>query len=137
MDLNYEVLILCSSTLCVVDLYIKMEPLKTTKWVLTWLCVCPATESTSKFKRMAYVLFTIADYVAHFSALFSHVAYLWKYSSTDLEGTIFAFMGVVTFVGLIYIMASLSLQRKQITDIFRNLSKIYEFRKWSFRAIFR
>lgn len=106
-----------------------MEPLLTTKWVLTWLSVYPATESTSKFKKMAYTMFTVADYVGHLCGVFSHFAYFLKYLSTNLEDAIFAFMGAITFIGLIYIMAMLSLQRHQISDIFRKLSKIYRLRK--------
>lgn len=104
----------------------------TTKLVLTWLSVCPAAESTSKFKKMAYKSFTVANYVAHLSGFLTYLVYLLKYSSTDLEGSIFAFMAITTYVGMVYITASLSLQRDQISEIFRKLSTIYELRKYRF-----
>ena len=109
-----------------------MEPLKTTKWVLAWLCVYSASETASEFKRTAYTIFTAVDYIGHFCGVLTHFAYFLKYLSTDLAGAVFAFMGTTTFIGVTYVMTSLSLHRDQINDMFKKLDRIYDLREWIF-----
>lgn len=106
-----------------------MDPLYTNKWALTWLCVYPATKTTSKWTKMAHISFTVANLIGQLCGAVSHFVYFLKYKSIDLGGAVYAFMGFTSFVALIYITISLYSQRHEIAILFEKLTKIYENRK--------
>lgn len=103
-----------------------MDPLLSNKWALTWLCVYPAAKTTSKLKRMAYLMFTVIVLFGLMCGTVSHFAYFMKYKSTDLEGSLFGFMGFATFLALDYVMVFIYSQRRQVISIFDELSSICE-----------
>lgn len=108
-----------------------MEPFKTNKWVLTWMCVFPAAIATSKLKRMAHILFAGTVLFGQFCGTVPHLAFFLEHKSTDLEGSLSAFMGFTTFFAVDYIIFSFYVQRKQVITIFEHLSIIYDSRKCS------
>lgn len=107
-----------------------MEPLKTNKWVLTWMCVFPTAEATGKMGKMAHIIFTAFVLFGQFCGTIPHLAFFLKHISNDLEGSLSAFMGFTTFLAVDYIILSFYVQRRQIITIFEHLSRIYDSRKY-------
>lgn len=110
--------------------FAKMEPLKTSKWLLTCMCIYPAAKATSRMKRLAYVMFAGLVIFGQFSGTFPHLAFFLINQSTDLEGSLSAFMGFTTFMAVDYIILSFYVQQEQVTNIFHHLSTIYDSRKY-------
>lgn len=103
-----------------------MDPLLTNKWALTWLCVYPAAKTTSKTTRIAHIMFTATVLFGLLCGTVSHFAYFLKYKSTDLEGSLFGFMGFASFLALDYVMIFIYSQRSQVITIFEQLTNICE-----------
>lgn len=106
-----------------------MNPLITNQWVLTWLCVCPAHESTSVKKKVAYVAFTLMVFIANLSALAATLTFITKFVFVDLKNSLFAFIITVGYTGIVYIMVFSLLLRHKINAIFVELSEIYKASK--------
>lgn len=66
-----------------------------------------------------------------FSGTIPHLAFFLIHQSTDLEGSLSAFMGFTTFMAVDYIILSFYVQHEQIIDIFQHLSTIYDSRMYS------
>ena len=104
-----------------------MEPLPTTKLVMTWLCMHSANESSNVQKKnliLGLIMFAIN--------LFSVIAclvFIWKFATTDLVATLFAFNGVATFGASLYTIPISFFLRHQATKIFKKLSAIYDTSK--------
>lgn len=107
-----------------------MEPLITNKWVLTWLCVFPAAKATGKLENLVHIIFTAIVFFGQFCGTVPHFIFFMKHKSTDLEGSLSAFMGFTSFVAVDYIMLSFYVQRREVFTIFEHLSRIYANRKY-------
>lgn len=107
-----------------------MEPLTTNRRSLIWLCVSPADEFTNQRQKWAHAIFavfTIIGLMCTFTACF---AFGWKYLSTDLGKSIFAFMFVVGhFICIYAVLAGIFLLRHKFGILFDNLSDIYKASK--------
>lgn len=79
---------------------------------------------------MAHIVFTVIVLFGLFCGTAPHLVFFLTYISTDLEGSLSAFMGFTSFFALDYIMLACYLQRKQIMTIFEQLSNIYDSRKY-------
>lgn len=110
-----------------------MEPLKTPKKIFTMFHIYPASKSTSKRKRMAYMILGAAVLIGNFCAMLAHLTYLLQHMSIDANGSIFAFMGVSAFGCVTYVTMTIYILRKQITAILNKLSQIYDAREYSFK----
>lgn len=104
-----------------------MKPLKTPKKMFTLVCIFPAAEFTTNW---TYIISAVIIFAGNFLATVAHVVYLCKYISTDVNGSIFVFMGASTFGCVTYITICVFILRKQITCILDRLSAIYDARKW-------
>lgn len=103
-----------------------MDPLLSSKWALTWLCVYPAAKTTSSLKKLAHLVFTVTVLFGLFCGTVSHFVYFIKFKSTDLEGSLFGFMGFASFLALDYVMFFVYSQRNQVVSIFQQLVVICE-----------
>lgn len=92
--------------------------------------IYPAIESTSKRKKVTHMLFAVMVFTGNFLAAVAHVVYLSKYMTTNVKGSIFAFMGVSAYGCVTYITASVFILRKQISSILNQLSAIYDAREY-------
>lgn len=106
-----------------------MGPLMTNREALTWLYICPSAEPLTKSKRNARKTFFVAVCVGHVCGFAIHVAYVFKIGLSNLEGSIYAFMGAVAFFSSGYILVTVFVFRHQIGVILEQLSSIYETRK--------
>lgn len=109
-----------------------MEPLKTTRLVLTWLCVYPADESTSRWKKLAYLMCYLSVLLGNIGNLAAGAAYFIKYLLIDLEKALFAFSQMGALITSAYIIVTLLYLRHRIEVVFDGLAKIYAECKYIF-----
>lgn len=103
-----------------------MRPLSTTKQILIWLCMYPAHESSSRWRKTAYCAFGLAIFCINLFTLFAHLAFFIKFVSSDVYGSFFAFMAMDAVTGMCYTMMIAFIMRHQIQNIFERLAKIYK-----------
>lgn len=108
---------------------IKMRPLELNRRILIWMCVYPCDENTTRWKRLAYILFSILIFVLNAIGLIFSTAYFIKYVSIDLEQSLFALLQAVGEANMVYILIITFILRHKITAMLKSLSKIYDMCK--------
>lgn len=96
----------------------------TTKWLLTWLCMCPANESPRLTRRIAYVGVTSIIFIANLCAFATQTTFFIKIVLTDLEAALFALFGILYHVAMPYTLINAFYLRCKIGQIFTKLSEI-------------
>lgn len=104
----------------------EMEPLATTRRMLTWLCMCPADELSTLRQKLPYVAHTSAILLIHLVSFVASVVFCVKHIKNDFNGATFAFMICIGEVGLVYSLIVGIFMCHQIGDIFTHLSTIYK-----------
>lgn len=107
-----------------------MKGFETPKKMFTWLCIYPEAEGTSWLEKMAHITLALVVLMANFCAALAHLGYLVKFIAVGLKGSVFAFMSVIAFASLTYIIITVFRLRIQICSIIDNLLKIYRNRKY-------
>lgn len=111
----------------------KMQPLVTTRRLMTWLSMCPrADKSPNARPKKAYVVahtFTVLS--LNFIGFIAPIAFCLKYISIDFNGTTFAFMIIIAEFGVIYFLIIAILMRHHIDSVFTSLSAIYKSSKFN------
>lgn len=102
-----------------------MKPLEKIQKVLSWVCVLPADEATSPWKKRLSAGFTVSIFlITAFGLLACYVSF-WVFSLTDLKTALYSlFQSAVISFGL-NIMIGVIILRNEITPIFASLTKIY------------
>lgn len=104
-----------------------MEPLATTRQSLTWLCMCPADESSSRWQKIAYTAFTTIGVVVTGVGIVGGLTFCAKFVSIDLGKSMFAFLYVAAEFTVIYTaLVVLLLMRHKIGSILKALTTIYK-----------
>lgn len=102
-----------------------MQPLATTRLVMTWLSMCSADESTTLRQKTAHIAYTMAILVLNVILFASSLAYCLKYFSVDFNSAAFGIMCTIGEFGAIYSMIAAILMCQRIFHIFGSLSSIY------------
>lgn len=104
-----------------------MEPLVTNRRCLVWLCICPADEYTSRWQKLAYIIFAMFVSSGLIGGSAACLAFSWKFLSIDLGRAMFAFTFVAAEFTAIYMaLVGVISMRRKIDTIFKNLSTIYK-----------
>lgn len=103
-----------------------MKPLATPKQVLPFICLCPLDASISKSKKTIYISLCTILIVMTVATWTSGFAYIWKFISVDLEGSLFEFSMSFGVIGITYILIVLLMSREKIAEIFEQLDIIYK-----------
>lgn len=107
-----------------------MEPIHSIKRILIWLCMCTADKSSSIWLKRAHFVFALITFILTFSGFAAHVAYMYEYLSVDLDGSMFAFLGLIGFTDASFIMIIIVFfLRHKISILFDTLSEIYDASK--------
>ena len=96
---------------------------------MTWLHICPANKSESLHRKIAYKIVGCSFFVISFVGVLAHLAFILKFWSTDLEGSLFAFMSFIVQCGTVYTKLIESFLQNQMNDIFVKLDVIYNASK--------
>lgn len=103
-----------------------MNLLPTIKSGMKWLCIYPANKSESVRQKIAYKIVGGTVVVINCAGTASHFAFMLKFWSTDLEGSLTAFMGLVANIGTIYTKLIAFLLQHRMHRIFVKLAKIFD-----------
>lgn len=103
-----------------------MQPLATTRRMMTWLSMCSAKESSSARQKIAFVAYTLTFLCLNLIGFVASIAFCWKYFTIDFNGATFAFLIAIGEFGVIYFMFVAILMCYQIESIFTSLSTIYK-----------
>lgn len=103
----------------------RMKPLVTNRRVLTWLCVHPADETTSKFEKISYFIFSLIVFSGILSSLIASIAFFYKYVKVDLEVALYAVSQIAAASSVLYAIIMTLFSRPGITDVFKRLTIIY------------
>lgn len=107
-----------------------MEPLVTTRLVLTWLWMYSDKKNSDKWKNL--VQFTSGQFclISQLLSFAGTTAFVIKFASVDLEKSLFAFMFVSGHFNAVFSISQAMLSRNKITQLFNRLSSIYRTSKF-------
>lgn len=103
----------------------KINPLKTNQQVFTWLCVCPPDKSASNLQKKMHFALILTVAAIIFSTLVSSFTFFLKYISVDFEACLYGLFQVAAKMSALNVVVAGLIYRRHITDIFKDLSKIY------------
>lgn len=103
----------------------KMKPLATHERVLTWLCIFPAANDTSKWKKSLYILLVFILFVLEVCALVSSLIFFLKNVSNNLEESLYSLFQISAFSCLTYFSFISFYSRHEIMAVFGKLAQIY------------
>lgn len=111
-----------------------MEPMATSKKVLTWIYLYPVNENTddTKKKRKVQRNFLLSIFAFLSSGLSFSIACLFKYWSIDLKKSLYSPIQIGPTLSTVYSLFIALMLRNRIRTMFNNLSKIYEKSKTNF-----
>lgn len=103
-----------------------MEPMKTTRKVLQWLCMFPLNENqNTNGQRRLYISFTAITLIALSILSAASAAFIAKFVMTDLESALYALFPTSACIGLIYMITIGILSKHKVGCMFKNLSEMY------------
>lgn len=96
---------------------------------MTWLYICRANQSANVWRKIAYkcVGGTLIVIMSFGAAV--HLAFILKFWSTNLEESLFVFMGFISYCGTIYTKLIEFRLQHRMHGIFERLSTIYDASK--------
>lgn len=106
-----------------------MEPLPTSRRVLTWLCIYPANETTSAQKKLVFAAYSLLVILALVAADVSSWMFYLKFVSVDLETSLMADFQIFGFAMELYIFPVMLLSRLKVKSTFESLAEIYDASK--------
>lgn len=99
-----------------------MEPLVTNRRCLIWISVCPADESSNRWQKLAYVIFSLIILAMLLFGITASAVFCWKFVSIDLGRSVFSFVVVAAEFTAIYLaLVGMILLRHKIGAVFDNL----------------
>lgn len=107
-----------------------MKPLLMNQRVLTWLCMLPMDEASTKTEKLGCIAFAIGVTLIIYSGFLASLIFFLKFVSSDLEESLYALFQVVGMFSTANAIVVAILMRHKIPSIFTNLSKIYDERKF-------
>ena len=109
-----------------------MEPLATTKWVMTWMSFYPASETSNTQQKIMYKASGLAIFIIDMFSVIFYSAFIWKFAATDLEASLFAFTGDCAVCASLYTIPIAYFYRYRARRIFEQLIAIYDLSKHTF-----
>lgn len=103
-----------------------MAPLMTAQQVLMWLCLFPANENSSKWKKSKHILFCIGIVLVLLGCLISSFVHFTTFLSTDLEKSLYSLLQIASTASMLYVLVVGFLLRHKITAILQHLPEIYK-----------
>lgn len=106
-----------------------MRPLETNKVMLKWLYLYPTDESTSVWRKLAYLCFSLNIFGSLICTVIASVPFVIKYKSTDLENCLFALSQMFACSNMSYMVMIAFFMRHKIADVYKHLAMIYDASK--------
>lgn len=106
----------------------KMVPLKTSRRVLTWLCMCKPDVPLSAFQKVTCFSVVLVYFISMFGTFGGCAAFFIRFVSVDLTESLYALISSTASTDIVYGFIMGYINREKISMIFDNLSKIYQAR---------
>lgn len=106
-----------------------MKPLVISHRILTWLCMCPADESTRRSTKIFYAIFGLTIFSINLCNISAGTAFVLKFISTDLESALYGVFNAIAPASMMYVMIATLFLRYEVKGIFDKLSRIYDASK--------
>lgn len=103
-----------------------MKTLHTIKRIMIWMCLCAPDKTSRSRLKGAYFMFALIIFILNLSGLVAHVAFVYKFLLTDLDGSMFAFLGILGFAGTTFVMIIIFFLRHKMKILFNKFSEIYD-----------
>lgn len=103
-----------------------MKPLVTTKRVLTWLCMCPANESTSINMKICHISFAFVVFISNLSYIAAALISFSEFVFVDVERSLYPMMESMEILVVVYGAMVTFPMRQKINAIFDELTAIYD-----------
>lgn len=108
-----------------------MKPFTTDQRILTWLCVIPAPQNTSMWKKQVYTALALSLMLANLSNLSSSVMFIVKFLSINLQAALIALHQVLATIPMANTIIMAFFYRHKIPPVFDKLTHIYKKRMYS------
>lgn len=116
----------------------KMKPLVTSHRYLTWLCLCTPDESSNKWHKRAYIIFTTSILIILLSHIIADTAFCLIMLPTNLQSCLFVILCIAgDFCTTYSLILGLLLMPHKIDKILKNLQTLYSTCKYSKTSRFR
>lgn len=102
-----------------------MEPLVTTRKVLTWLWMYSDKNNSNKWEKLGHFASGQLCLISQLLSFAGTAAFVIKFASIDLGQSLFAFMFVSGHFNAAFSITQAMLSRNKITQLFNRLSNIY------------
>lgn len=102
-----------------------MMPWPTTRYFLTWLCVRPADNATSRLKKLFYKVVTLLIFANFFFNFVSSVMFFEKYVQTNLLEALHALLQITGFFSFLYLFISTYFLRFKINKVLDMSEDLY------------
>lgn len=112
-----------------------MKPLVMNRRVLTWLCVFPLDEVTTRKGKLTCIVFSFGVSLTIFSGLTGSVVFFLKFMSTDLEESLYSLFQIAAIFSSANAIVVAFVMRHRIPKMFVNLTRIYEKCKCDFQIV--
>lgn len=109
---------------------IAMEPLVTTRLVLTWLWMYSEKKNSSKWKNIVQLTCGQFCLISQLLSFAGTTAFVIKFASVDLEKSLLTFMFVSGHFNAVFSITQAMISRNKITQLFDRLSNIYRTSKF-------
>lgn len=96
-----------------------IKPLRTTRKVLTWYCIC------TKESRKRHIIFSVVCLLANMSAVVASVTFFLKFVAVNLELSLYALFQISAYSNVVYIYTIAIILRNKVPAIFDGLATIY------------
>lgn len=108
---------------------LKGRPLEINRIILTWVCAIPADKNTSKLKKLLYAVLSLILFLAVLNVSLVSGAFIFKFGSTDLEGSFYALAQLAAYAAMTYTIIVTFFIRNEILHMLDNLSNLCETSK--------
>lgn len=109
-----------------------MKPLVTSHRYLAWLCLCTPDESSNKWHKRAYIIFTTSILIILLSHTIADMVYCLIMLSTNLQSCLFVILCIAgQFCTTYSLLIGLLLMPQKIDKILKNLQTLYSTCKYS------
>lgn len=110
----------------------KTKVLETNRCVFAWISAFPPDVCANKWKRIAYVIATLAILLDFVVGNCASVAFFLDHVSTDLGQASFAVVQIFTMCMCIYTILVLVVSRQKLFGVYKRLVEIYDESKNTF-----
>lgn len=98
-----------------------MEPLETNRIVLKWICIYPAVQGTSTWKKLTH--FTCLLFILCYNVI-SIVVSINSFLETNAEDAVYTLVPLFAEIDCIFVFIATLISRSKVTAMINDLTKI-------------